>query len=122
MSDGSWLGTCAYIERTTAMSSAWTAVFANSSLISSPLLPYFENLNGDGNAAPVFLSVRRYSPGNGWPAYFVSAGLGSNVSTCDGPPLRKKWTTRLAFGGKCGAWAARGDADCAWASAPKERK
>ena len=33
------------------------------------------NLNGDGKAAPVLRSVRRYSPGNGRPACFASAGF-----------------------------------------------
>ncbi len=123
MSDGSWLGTWAYIERTTAMSSACAAVLAKSSLISNPLLPYLENLKGDGKAAPVLRSVRRYSPGNGWPANLASAGLGSNVSTCEGPPFRKKWMTRFAFGAKCGARAVSGEGDgvSAWASAPSER-
>ena len=27
---------------------------------------------------------------------FVSSGLGSNVSTCDAPPLKKMWMTRCA--------------------------
>jgi hypothetical protein len=36
MSDGSWFGACAYIERITAMSSACCAVFPKSSLISRP--------------------------------------------------------------------------------------
>src|SRR6185437_483593 len=101
ISDGSWLGTWACIERITAMSSAWAAVLAKISLISSPLWPYFLNLKGEGNAAPVLRSVVRLI-GAGWPAYFWSAGFGSNVSTCDGPPLRKKWITRFAGPGKWG--------------------
>src|SRR6185436_14787423 len=108
MSDGSWFGTCAYIERTTAMLSACAAVLANSSLISSPLWPYLVNLNGDGKAAPVLRSVRRYSPGSGLPAYFASIGFGSNVSTCDGPPFRKMWMTRFAFAGIGGVFGASG--------------
>src|SRR6266571_745674 len=85
------------------MSSMHSPIFGNKSLTSRPLWPYFLNLKGDGNAAPVFRSVLMYSPGNGCPAYFSNAGLGSNESTCDGPPLRKKCTTRLALPGKCGA-------------------
>ncbi len=42
-----------------------------------------------GNAAPVFRSVFKFSIGNGLPAYFSRAGLGSKVSTCEGPPLAK---------------------------------
>ena len=71
------------------MSSMCAAVRANSSLTSMPLWPYFLNLNGEGNAPPVLRSVA-YDCGSGLPAYFSSIGLGSNVSTCDGPPLRKK--------------------------------
>ena len=44
-----------------------------------------------------------YSPGKGLPAYFSRAGFGSKLSTWEGPPLRKKWTTRLALPGKGGA-------------------
>ena len=43
---------------------------------------------------------RRSSPGSVLPAYFASAGFGSNVSTCDGPPLAKMWMTCLRLGGK----------------------
>src|SRR5687768_17046953 len=55
-----------------------------------------------------------YSPGKGFPAYFVSAGFGSNVSTCEAPPLRKKCTTLFALGAKCGMRADSGltGADC----------
>ena len=58
-----------------------------------PALAVRRNLNGDGKAAPVLRSVRRVS-GSVLPASFASAGLGSKVSTCDGPPFRKKWMTR----------------------------
>src|SRR5688572_11425637 len=101
MSDGSWLGTSAYIDRITAISSIDSATCGKSSLTSIPLWPYFLNANGDLNAAPVFRSVFR-SIGNGLPCHFVSSGFGSNVSTCDGPPLAKMWITRFAFAGKCG--------------------
>src|SRR5262249_25165834 len=37
-----------------------------------------------------------------------SSGLGSKVSTCEGPPFRKRWTTRCAFAGKCGGRGASG--------------
>ena len=45
------------------------------SLTSSPLLPYFLNLNGDGKAAPVRRSVRRFAVGSDLPAYFVERRL-----------------------------------------------
>ena len=89
------------------MSSTCSAVLANSSLTSIPLWPYFRNWNGEGNAAPVLRSVVRIC-GAGLPAYFSRAGLGSKVSTCDGPPLRKKWTTRFALPGKCGGFTRHG--------------
>jgi hypothetical protein len=39
-----------------------------------PDAPYFWNLYGEGNAAPVFRSVRRFSTGSSLPAYFSSDG------------------------------------------------
>ena len=95
MSDGSWLGTSACIERITQMSSIIPAVWAKSSLTSIPLWPYFLNLNGEPMAAPVLRSVGRLV-GTGLPLWRSSIGLGSNVSTCDGPPFMNRWTTRLA--------------------------
>ena len=46
-----------------------------------PLCPYLRKLNVEGKAAPVGRSVGKTPPGSIWPAYFLSAGLGSNVST-----------------------------------------
>src|ERR1700736_1558340 len=89
------------------MSSMHSAVLANSSLTSMPLWPYFLKANGDPNPAPVLRSVGRLD-GKGLPAYFVSAGLGSNVSTCDGPPFMNRWITRFARGLNCGDRIARG--------------
>src|SRR6185503_7745914 len=106
--DGSWLGTSACIERITAMSSMFSATCGKSSLTSMPLWPYFLNLNGDANAAPVLRSVRGFSIGSNLPAYFWSEGFGSKVSTCDGPPLAKMWMMRLALPGKCGCFGASG--------------
>ena len=57
--DGSWFGTSACIDRITQMSSMCFAVCSKISLTSMPDLPYFLNLNGDGNAAPVCRSVLR---------------------------------------------------------------
>ena len=62
-------------------------------------------MNGEPRAAPVLRSVRRVGPGSGLPWYFVSIGLGSNVSMCDGPPFMNRWTTCLASAAKCGAVA-----------------
>ena len=77
ISDGSWLGTSAYIERMTQRSSACVvAVRAKSSLTSMPLCPYLRNVNGEPIAAPVLRSVRRLGPGSGLPWYFVEQGLG----------------------------------------------
>ena len=75
ISDGSWFGTWAYIERITAMSSMCSAVLANSSLTSMPLWPYLWNLNGEGNAAPVLRSVVRFC-GAGLPGVLLQGGLG----------------------------------------------
>src|SRR5216117_3069512 len=47
-------------------------------------------------------------PSNGCPAYFVSAGFGSNVSTWLTPPLMNREITAVARGLKCGALAAFG--------------
>ena len=76
------------------------AVRAKRSLTSIPLSPYFLKVNGEPRAAPVFRSVRRLGVGSVLPWYFASSGLGSNVSTCEGPPFMKRWTTCLAFGAK----------------------
>jgi hypothetical protein len=80
-----------------------------------PALAVFLNLNGDGYAAPVLRSVRRFSIGRFLPAYLASEGFGSNVSTCDGPPLQKMWMTCFALAGKCGCFGARGEAKLSFA-------
>ena len=36
------------------------------------------------------------------PLNLVNMGLGSNVSTCDGPPFKNRKITCLALGAKCG--------------------
>src|SRR5918995_1617294 len=106
--DGSWLGTSACIDRITQMSSMCFAVCSKISLTSMPDLPYFLNLKGDGNAAPVLRSVLRLVVGSGLPAYFCKSGLGSKVSTWDGPPLANRGITRFALAGKCGLRGASG--------------
>src|SRR5881396_1325295 len=67
------------------------------------------------SASPLAAHAPHFPPKAKRVVHFFLNGGPSNVSTCDGPPLRKKWTTRLAFGGKCGAWAASGEPDWAWA-------
>jgi hypothetical protein len=67
ISDGSWLGTSACMERMTHRSSACFAVWAKISLTSMPLWPYFWNLKGEPKPAPVLRSVRRFSRGSGLP-------------------------------------------------------
>src|SRR5947207_728502 len=90
------------------MSSMHSAVWANNSLTSMPLLPYFRNLNGDRRAPLVLRSVRRLGPGSGLPWKRSRSGLGSKVSTWEGPPFMNRWTTRWAFGGNCGFFGASG--------------
>src|SRR5262245_27124154 len=43
-----------------------------------------------------------------WPLYLASAGLGSKVSTCDGPPFMNRKITRLALGAKSGCFDGSG--------------
>src|SRR6185436_7652913 len=99
--DGSWLGRSVCMERITHKSLADSAVYGKSSLTSNPLWPYFLNEKGDGNAVPVLRSVRKLI-GIGLPAHFFSNGLGSKLSSWEGPPFMKRWITRLALGAKCG--------------------
>src|SRR5579884_1219469 len=94
------------MERMTQISSMQRATCGNSSLTSMPLWPYFWNLNGDGSNLPA--AFWRVVPSLDCPAYFTSAGLGSKVSTCDGPPFMNRKMTRLARGVKCGAFGANG--------------
>src|SRR6266700_635612 len=100
--EGSWLGRSVYIDRITQQSSIRAPSLGNISLISMPLSPYFLNSNGDFRRLPVFRSVFRLPDGTGLPLYLSSIGLGSKVSTCDGPPFRKRKMTCLARAGKCG--------------------
>ena len=77
-------------------------------LTSIPLCPYFLNVNGDWKAAPVRLRRRvvyrqRFAVKSG------QRRLGIKVSTCEGPPLAKRWMTRLAFVAKCAARGASGE-------------
>src|SRR6185436_6031181 len=100
-SDGSWLGSSACIPRITQRSSTDWARLGKSSLTSIPLWPYFLNLKLEGNATlPFVLPPFWNSDGRALPDRRSSAGFGSNVSTCEGPPLAKMWITRFALPGK----------------------
>src|SRR5687767_10618527 len=90
----SWAGMSVCIDRITERLSTCAAMEGNTSLTSIPDFPYFANLNGDAIATP-------FSPGSDCPSYLVSAGLGSQVSTCEGAPWAKIWMTLFAFAGKC---------------------
>ena len=46
--------------------------------------------------------------GIGLPSNFVSSGLLSKSSSCDGAPAMNMWITAFAFGCKCGAAATFG--------------
>src|ERR1051326_4343372 len=78
------------------------------SLISIPLCPHLLNLNGEASRLPVLRSVLRLPDGIGLPLYFVSCGLGSKVSTCEGPPFRNRKITCWARARKCGGLGASG--------------
>src|SRR5580693_1808549 len=107
-SDGSWFGISVYMERMTQTSSIESPNLGKISLISMPLLPQRRKANGEPSKLPVFRSVFRLPVGMGWPLYFCSIGLGSNVSTWEGPPLRNRKMTCLAVPLKCGALGAIG--------------
>src|SRR6185436_6539472 len=99
----------ATIDRTMHNSSTIRPTFGNNSLTSAPDCPYFLNENGDCRRFPVFVrSSFGKSNGGFCPLYFANAGLGSNVSTCEGPPDINKKITRFAFAAKCGALIASG--------------
>ena len=86
------------------MSSTHSPSFGKTSLTSMPGLARFVNLNGEGTPG-------RSCPAERLSAYFSSAGLGSNVSTCDGPPPAKMWMTAFALRKVRRAWASGGDCE-----------
>src|SRR5580700_9416978 len=95
--------------RSTQISSMHSATFGKISDTSIPDWPCFLKANGDISKPPVRRSVLTSEEGGRWPLYLVSAGFGSNVSTCDGPPFMNRWITRFALPGKCGCRGAKGD-------------
>src|SRR6266478_6723295 len=79
-------------ERTTHMSSMHEPTCGNRSLTSMPLCPYGRNAHGDFINPPIFPSanVSGRLKGSGFPSYLASEGLGSNVSTLEGPPCMNR--------------------------------
>ena len=75
-----------------------------------PLWPYFLNWNGLGISGPGWpwrtMTSPPTLPSSGCPAYLVSAGFGSNVSTWLTPPLMNSEITAVARGLKCGSFGA----------------
>ena len=107
-SEGSWLGLSVYIERSTQISSMQPATCGKRFVSSIPLWPCGRAGNGEGMILPRFRRPVATEAGGSCPAYRSSAGLGSNVSTCDGPPFMNRKMTRLARAGKCDALGASG--------------
>ena len=76
----------------------------NSSLTSMPLWPCGCELERRGHDSRAFALAYRAARGGFSPSCLSSAGLGSNVSTCDGPPFMNRKITRFAAGcerGEC---------------------
>ena len=102
----------ATIERITHRSSTHVAILGNSSLTSVPHWPYFLNCHGERKTFTVFVRTNLgCSNGSGLPLYSSSFGLGSNISTCEGPPDMKRKMIRLQRGAKCGVFNASGLAE-----------
>ena len=94
-----------FIERIRQMSSATVPSWGRSSLSSMPHLPCRENFQNEPKTlgdAWATLSYLRLSPGNFWPCHFVSIGLGSKRSICDGPPIMKSEIIAFALAGRGG--------------------
>src|SRR4051794_26048377 len=72
-----------------------------------PDLPCLLNLYGERIRLVALRSILMLA-GAFWPWYFSRAGLGSNVSTWEGPPFMNRWMIRLALGAKCDGLGARG--------------
>ena len=91
------------------MSSATMPRFGSSSLSSMPHWPCFENFHGEPKHFDEACARLSYliSPGNFCPSYFVSMGLGSKRSICDGPPIMNIEIIALAVGSKCGRFGVR---------------
>ena len=111
-----------YIERITQMSSMQPAdVREQLADLDAALAVLGRTVNGEGMqlAAACARPVHEPTPAGAWPSYLSRAGLGSNVSTCDGPPFMNRKMTRLARAGKSGALGASGIVGGAW---PRRRQ
>ena len=104
------------------MSSMPAPTCGNQSDTSMPLWPCFLKVRFE--ASSLFLSTPRRvftgpnDAGSFSPCRRVSSGLGSKVSTCDGPPDMNRKMTRFAFGSKCGFLGASGSTGFSSASNP----
>ena len=76
------------MERMMARSSTQVATCGNRSLTGMPLSPYCLNSQGDFNTLPMLSNCVAGISFSliGCPCSFARRGLGSKVSTCDGPP------------------------------------
>ena len=97
-----------YSDRMNAISSTLPPRCGKISETSMPLSPWRWNSNGLGMSGPGCPWRTTTDSAIGWPAYFVSAGFGSKVSTWLTPPLMKSEMTAFARGSKCGCFGANG--------------
>src|SRR5262249_51133486 len=101
-SAGAWIGVPCRMLRMTQRSSTHLAVSGKISETSMPDRPCLANLYGDakrplsGERAMRGTSLAMLS-GTSLPSSFCSSGLGSQVSTCEGPPPMNRKMTRFAF-------------------------
>src|SRR5882757_9292394 len=79
------------------MTSMMLPMLGRVSLISIPLRPQRLNFSGEGMKPEPLV----FFPSGCFPSNLSSPGLGSNVSTCEGPPFMNRKMTRLARGAKC---------------------
>ena len=68
----------------------------------------FESCGGISGPGFPWRTMTSPLPSSGCPAYFASAGLGSNVSMWLTPPLMNSEITAFARGSKCGFFATSG--------------
>src|SRR5260221_517399 len=94
------------MERTTTKSSTHWATWGKRSLTDVPHWPRGWKVQGDLSTLPTLLNcVGGVFILIGWPCSLASRGLGSKVSSWDGPPSMNRKMTFLALAGKCGARA-----------------
>ena len=89
------------------MSSMRSRTCGNRSLTGVPQVPPGRNFHGEARVLPLLLNwVGSAFILNGWPSSRSSRGLGSKVSTCEGPPSMKRKMTLRALGRWCGGRSA----------------